>query len=110
MTDKIVVLSTCASSEEAEKVARTLVEKKLAACVNILPAVRSIYRWKGAIEDEQETLLLIKSSRALFGELRAEIEKLHSYEVPEAIAIPIVDGLERYLEWMADVLRNERDS
>ncbi len=110
MTDKIVVLSTCASPEEAEKVARALVEKKLAACVNILPAVRSIYRWKGAIEDDQETLLLIKSSRALFGELRAEIQKLHSYEIPEAIAIPIVDGLERYLEWMADVLRNERDS
>ena len=110
MTDKIVVLSTCASSEEAEKVARTLVEKKLAACVNILPAVRSIYRWKGAIEDDQETLLLIKSSRALFGDLRAEIEKLHSYEIPEAIAIPIVDGLERYLEWMADVLRNELDA
>ena len=110
MTDKIVVLSTCASPEEAEKIARALVEKKLAACVNILPAVRSIYRWKGAIEDDQETLLLIKSSRALFGELRAEIEKLHSYEVPEAIAIPIVDGLERYLEWMADVLRNEQHS
>ncbi len=110
MTDKIVVLSTCASSEEAEKVARTLVEKRLAACVNILPAVRSIYRWKGAIEDEKETLLLIKSSRALFGELRAEIQKLHSYEIPEAIAIPIVDGLERYLEWMADALRTERDS
>ena len=110
MTDKIVVLSTCASPEEAEKVARALVEKKLAACVNILPAVRSIYRWKGAIEDDQETLLLIKSSRALFGELRAEIQKLHSYEIPEAIAIPIVDGLERYLEWMADVLRTERDS
>ena len=110
MTDKIVVLSTCASSEEAERIARTLVEKKLAACVNVLPAVRSIYRWKGAIEDDQETLLLIKSSRALFGDLRAEIQKLHSYEIPEAIAIPIVDGLERYLEWMADVLRNERDS
>ena len=110
MTDKIVVLSTCASSEEAERIARTLVEKKLAACVNILPAVRSIYRWKGAIEDDQETLLLIKTSRALFGELRVEIQKLHSYEVPEAIAIPIVDGLERYLKWMADALRDERDS
>jgi len=110
MTDKIVVLSTCASSEEAERIARTLVEKKLAACVNILPAVRSIYRWKGAIEDDQETLLLIKTSRALFGDLRVEIQKLHSYEVPEAIAIPIVDGLERYLTWMADALRDERDS
>jgi len=110
MTDKIVVLSTCASPEEAEKIARALVEKKLAACVNILPAVRSIYHWKGAIEDDRETLLLIKSSRALFGELRAEIEKLNSYETPEAIAIPIVDGLERYLEWMAEALGNERDS
>jgi periplasmic divalent cation tolerance protein len=110
MTDKIVVLSTCASPEEAEKIARALVEKKLAACVNILPAVRSIYRWKNAIEDDQETLLLIKSSRALFNELRAEIERLHSYEVPEAIAIPIVDGMERYLEWMAGVLKDEQDS
>jgi len=110
MTDKIVVLSTCASPEDAGKIARTLVEKRLAACVNILPAVRSIYRWKGAIEDDQETLLLIKSSRALFNDLSAEIERLHSYEIPEAIAIPIVDGLERYLDWMADVLGNEQDS
>jgi len=110
MTDKIVVLCTCASPEEAGKIARTLVEKRLAACVNILPAVRSIYRWKDAIEDDPETLLLIKSSRALFNELRAEIEKLHSYEVPEAIAIPIVDGLERYLEWMGGALRDEQES
>jgi len=110
MTDKIVVLCTCASPEEAGKIARTLVEKRLAACVNILPAVRSIYRWKDAIEDDPETLLLVKSSRALFNELRAEIEKLHSYEIPEAIAIPIVDGLERYLEWMGGALRDEQES
>ena len=110
MTDKIVVLSTCASPEEAGKIARTLVEKRLAACVNILPAVRSIYRWKDAIEDDPETLLLIKSSRALFNDLRSEIERLHSYEVQEAIAIPIVDGLERYLEWMGSALGNEQDS
>jgi len=110
MTDKIVVLSNCSSPEEAEKIAHALVEKRLAACVNILPAVRSIYRWKDAIEDDQETLLLIKSSRALFNELRAEIEKLHSNEIPEAIAIPIVDGLERYLEWMGSVLADEQDS
>jgi periplasmic divalent cation tolerance protein len=109
MTDKIVVLSSCASADEAGKIARSLVEKKLAACVNIMPAVRSIYRWKGAIEDDHETLLLIKSSRGLFQELRAEIERLHSYEVPEAIAIPIVDGLERYLEWMAGALKSEQD-
>ena len=100
MTDKIVVLSTCGSAEEAAKIARALVEKKLAACVNVMSAVRSFYRWKGVVEDEQESLLVIKSSRALFNDLRAEIEKLHSYETPEMIAIPIVDGSEGYLEWL----------
>jgi periplasmic divalent cation tolerance protein len=100
MTDKIVVLSTCGSAEEAAKIARALVEKKLAACVNVTPAVRSFYRWKDVIEDEQESLLVIKSSRALFNDLRVEIEKLHSYEVPEVIAVPIVDGSEGYLEWL----------
>jgi periplasmic divalent cation tolerance protein len=100
MTDKIVVLTTCGSAEEAEKIARALVSKKLAACVNVLPAVRSIYRWKGEVQDAVETLLVIKSSRALFDEVRAEIEKLHSYEVAEVIAVPIVDGSEAYLEWM----------
>jgi periplasmic divalent cation tolerance protein len=100
MTDKIVVLTTCGSAEEAAQIARALVEKKLAACVNLMPAVRSFYRWKGVIEDEQESLLVIKSSRALFNDLRVEIEKLHSYEVPEVIAVPIVDGSEGYLEWL----------
>ena len=100
MTDKIVVLSTCASTEEAARVARALVEKRLAACVNVIPGVRSVYRWQDAIEDEEETLLVIKSSRALLEELRAEIERLHSYEVPEVIALAVVDGSERYLAWM----------
>jgi periplasmic divalent cation tolerance protein len=100
MTDKIVVLTNCGSADEAAKIARALVEKKLAACVNMMPAVRSFYRWKGAIEDEQESLLVIKSSRALFNDLRVEIEKLHSYELPEVIAVPIVDGSEGYLEWL----------
>lgn len=100
MTDKIVVLSTCASPEDAARIARSLVEKKLAACVNVMPAIRSFYRWQGAIEDDQESLLVIKSSRGLFDQLRVEIEKLHSYEVPEVIAVPIVDGSEGYLEWL----------
>jgi periplasmic divalent cation tolerance protein len=100
MTDKIVVLNTCGSADEAVRIARTLVEKKLAACVSLMPAVRSFYRWKDAIEDEQELLLVIKSSRVLFDQLRAEIERLHSYEVPEVIAVPIVDGSEGYLEWL----------
>jgi periplasmic divalent cation tolerance protein len=100
MTDKIVVLTNCGSAEEAAKIARALVEKKLAACVNVMPAGRSFYRWKGVIEDQQELLLVIKSSRALFNDLRVEIETLHSYEVPEVIAVPIVDGSEGYLEWL----------
>ncbi|HEV2689681.1 MAG TPA: divalent-cation tolerance protein CutA [Bryobacteraceae bacterium] len=100
MTDKIVVLCTCGSDDEGEQIARRLIEKKLAACVSVLPDVRSVYRWQGAISDELETMLVIKSNRALFDELRAEIAKLHSYEVPEIIAIPIVDGSEGYLGWM----------
>ncbi len=100
MTDKIVVLTTCASDEEAARIARALVEKRLAACVNVMPASRSFYRWKGAIEDDQESLMVIKSSRGLFDQLRVEIEKLHSYELPEVIAVPIVDGSEGYLEWL----------
>ena len=100
MTDKIVVLSTCASMEEAQRIARAVVEKRLAACVNVIPGIRSVYRWKDAIEDEEEVLLLIKTSRGLLEELREEIERLHSYEVPEVIALSVVDGSERYLAWM----------
>jgi periplasmic divalent cation tolerance protein len=98
------VLSTCQSADEAARIARALVEKKLAACVNVMPAVRSVYRWKGAVEDQEETLLVIKSSRGLFDQLRAELEKLHSYEVPEIIAVPIVEGSEGYLEWLERAL------
>lgn len=100
MTDKIVVLSTCSSPREAERIAREVVEKKLAACVNIVTGMRSVYRWQGAIQEEGEVLLLIKSSRALFNDLRAQIEKMHSYEVPEIIATPIVDGAAPYLQWL----------
>ena len=87
--------------------ARALVEKRLAACVNVIPGVRSVYRWKDAIEDEEEVLLLIKTSRALLEELRGEIERLHSYEVPEVIALPIVDGSERYLSWITQELAHK---
>jgi periplasmic divalent cation tolerance protein len=109
MTDKIVVLSTCESEEEAVRVAWHLVEKKLAACVNILPKVRSIYRWanksgpdkgKTKIEDATELVLIIKSRRDLFDALRAEIAKIHSYEIPEVIALPVVDGSPEYLAWL----------
>jgi periplasmic divalent cation tolerance protein len=105
MTDKIVVLSTCGSPEEAQRLARALVEKRLAACVNLIPSVGSIYHWrdelgKDAIEEEEEVLLVIKTSRPLLEDLRNEIERLHSYEVPEVIALQVVDGSERYLAWL----------
>jgi periplasmic divalent cation tolerance protein len=100
MTDKIVVLSTCGSEQQAERVAKELVERQLAACVNIVPGVRSIYRWKGQIEDGTEWLLLIKSRRDLFDALRSALQKVHSYEVPEVIALPVVDGHQSYLAWL----------
>jgi len=100
MTDKIVVLSTCDSQESAATLARELVEQRLAACVNILPGARSIYRWQGKIEDASEWVLVIKTRRDLFAPLRETIAKTHSYEVPEVIALPILDGSEPYLAWL----------
>jgi periplasmic divalent cation tolerance protein len=104
MTDKIVVLSTCGSSEEAERLAKRLVEKRLAACVNVVTSLRSIYRWRGQVEEAAEALLLIKSRRELFDALRVEIEKAHSYELPEVIALSIVDGSRAYLTWLESEL------
>jgi len=101
MTDKIVVLSTCASPEEGERLARALVDARLAACVSIVPGVRSIYRWKGEIESAGECLLAIKSSQAQFDELRARIEQLHPYDVPEILALPVLDGARKYLDWLS---------
>ena len=107
MTDKVVVLSTCGSEDEAQRIARALVEKRLAACVNILPGVRSVYRWKNEIEDSQEVLLVIKTSRALCENVRSQIEKMHSYDLPEVLALPIVDGSQQYLEWLGRELKKE---
>ena len=100
MTDKIVVFSTCDSEEQAGRVARALVEQRLAACVNIVPGARSIYHWKGQIEDAAEWILIIKTRRDLMDGLRTAIGKIHSYEVPELLAVPVVDGSESYLAWL----------
>ena len=100
MTDKIVVLSACDSEAQATTVARALVERRVAACVNILPGARSIFRWKGKVEDAAEWLLVIKSRRDLFEALRAELQRVHSYEVPEVIALPVVEGSQGYLAWL----------
>ncbi|HUI78468.1 MAG TPA: divalent-cation tolerance protein CutA [Bryobacteraceae bacterium] len=107
MTDKIVVLSTCASEQEAESLARSMVEQRLAACVNVIPRVRSYYRWKGALESAEEWLLVIKSSRDRFERLMAALEKAHSYEIPEVLALPVVEGAANYLNWIETGLREE---
>jgi periplasmic divalent cation tolerance protein len=104
MTDKIVVLSTCENAEEAESIARRLLEERLAACVNIMPAGRSLYRWRGAIEQAAECLLIIKSRRSLLGRLNAAVERLHSYETPEILALSVVDGSPAYLSWLEQEL------
>jgi len=100
MTDKIVVLNTCGTAEEAQAVARSLVDARLAACVNIVPQVQSVYRWKGTVEDATEWLLLIKTRRALLPAVQAVLRRVHSYEVPESVALPVVDGLPEYLDWI----------
>jgi periplasmic divalent cation tolerance protein len=100
MTDKIVVLSTAGSQEEAHRLATHFIEKRVAACVNILPGVRSIYRWKGAVEDGLEFMLIIKTRRSLLPALEQELRSAHSYEIPEMIALPVVEGLQEYLNWI----------
>lgn len=105
MTDKVVVFSTCDSEEQAGRIARALVEQRLAACVNIVPGARSIYHWKGQVEDAAEWMLIIKSRRDLMDDLRTAIGKIHSYEVPELLAVPVVDSSESYLAWLDRELR-----
>jgi len=102
MTDKRIVLSTAGSEEEARKIAHELVERQLAACVNIVPQIESVYRWQGKIESSREWLLLIKTTAEQFEKVRDAIRELHSYDLPECIAVAIVDGSPEYLRWLAD--------
>ena len=101
MSDYAVVLSTCGSEEEAEAIASTLVEERLAACVNVVPGITSIYRWEGAVQRDEEWLLVAKTRVALVEALIARLRELHSYDIPEAIVLPIQGGNEAYLKWVA---------
>ena len=105
MTNVIVVLTTCASEEEAVKIGKVLVEESLAACVNIVSPVRSIYQWEGKICDEKESFLIIKTGRERFEALESKIKSLHSYSVPEIICLPVVEGSLAYLEWLEEMTR-----
>ncbi len=100
MSEHQLLVTTLSKEEDAVKLARTLVEERVVACVNIVPGVRSFYRWKGAIEDEQELVLLMKTRREAFERVKAAISEHHPYEVPELIALPIEAGSEAYLGWV----------
>jgi periplasmic divalent cation tolerance protein len=108
MTDSIVILVTAGSETEAEKIARALVEEQLAACVNILSPIRSIYRWQGQVADDREWLLLIKTRAERFAAVESRVKALHSYQVPEVIALPIVAGMEGYLRWLRESVSEPR--
>ncbi len=102
MFDPIVVFVTCGSEEEGLKIANALVEARLAACVNLISPIRSIYRWEGKIWDEKEWLLIIKTQKDKFEELERKVKALHSYSVPEIISLPIVEGSSAYLGWIRE--------
>jgi periplasmic divalent cation tolerance protein len=99
-TAKIVVLITTSSEEEAHKIAESLVKGKKAACVNIVPRVDSLFWWKGKLDSARESLLLVKTKASLFPEIISLVKEIHSYEVPEIIALPIIAGSEDYLKWL----------
>jgi len=103
MPEFIVVLVTCGSEEEALKIAHSLVEERLAACVNLISPVRSIYRWEGKIWDEKEWILFIKTQKERFEELERKVKSLHSYSVPEIVGLPIVKGASSYLNWLEEM-------
>jgi len=99
-----VVFVTAGSKEEAVKIANGLIDSKLAACVNILPGIRSFYVWQGRKESSEEVLLIVKTKESLFKDVAQEVKRLHSYDTPEIISIPISEGDERYLAWIEEVL------
>jgi periplasmic divalent cation tolerance protein len=105
MTDKRLVLTTCGSLDEARSIAHTLVERQLAACINIVPQIESVYRWQGKIESATEWLLVIKTTQDAFVRVREALGELHSYELPECIEIGIEDGSAAYLGWKGESVR-----
>jgi periplasmic divalent cation tolerance protein len=102
MTEARIVLTTAGSADEARKIAGALVDRKLAACVNIVPHIESVYRWKGNVERAEECLLIIKTRANAFAGVRATIQALHSYEMPEVIMLDVREGDPQYLEWISE--------
>lgn len=107
MTDKRIMLTTVGSHQEARKIAHALVEARLAACVNIIPRIESVYRWEGKVETAEEWLLIIKTTASNFGPAFDLVKRLHSYDLPECIAIAIEDGSADYLNWIEQSVGND---
>ena len=108
MSEPLVVLITAGSQEEAERIAQALVAEMLAACVNVVPGVTSIYRWEGKVQRDQEWLLVAKSRRDVLDRLVERVQALHSYDVPDIIALPLAGGSEPYLRWLDSVVEGSR--
>jgi uncharacterized protein involved in tolerance to divalent cations len=102
MTDYVLVFVTASSQKEGEKIAGALIKERLAACVNVMGPIKSTFRWKGQISVEDEVLLLVKTKDRLFEKLKKRVVELHSYDVPEILAIPILAGFEKYLSWIGE--------
>ena len=105
--DFAIILTTVSAVEEGRSIANTLVEKHLAACVNIIPKISSVYRWEGQIQSETEVLLLIKTTKDLEAEVYREVQAVHSYDTPELITLPITNGSETYLDWLTAAVRKQ---
>ena len=100
MQERLVVLITAGSQEDADRIANVLVAEMLAACVNILPGVTSVYRWEGEVQRDQEWLLVVKTTREVLDDLVRRVQAIHSYDLPEIIALPVVGGSKGYLRWI----------
>src|ERR1700694_3319369 len=105
MTDKVLVLTTAGNEIEAQKIAHELLERRLAACVNIVPRIQSVYRWEGKVETAEEYLLLIKTTKSRTAEVQAALRELHSYDLPECLVISMEGGSAEYLKWIEDSVR-----
>lgn len=102
MTEELVVLVTCANAEEAQRIAESMVLERLAACVNIVPGVQSVFFWEGKLCNEKEVLCVMKTQKAVYAKLEKRVMELHSYTTPEVIALPIAEGAVKYLRWVRE--------
>jgi periplasmic divalent cation tolerance protein len=109
MADEIAVFVTADELDLARKIAEELVERRLVACVNIIPGIESIYRWQGAVQRDREVMMIMKTARYKFAEIEALVKQLHTYQLPEIIAVPIDHGSQEYLNWIQESISNNHD-